>query len=338
MSYILAKSLTNRFSLLAALIIIGFTAYFYPSNERTPSRTIELTYTFTISDISSEATDIHVWVPLPLTNNHQKLESLNVFGDWLYEKVEEDEYGNKFLNFDLSNLRASGANNATISINYIIVRYTSYPLKEKRTRVFAGPENLARFLAPDRLIPINGIIAAEAEQTAGDVDTAFNRARMLYDHIVETVVYDKSGTGWGRGDAIYACDVRKGNCTDFHSLFIGEARALNIPAKFIMGVSLPEDKSEGVIPGYHCWGEFYVSQNGWLPIDASEASKFPEKKDVYFARLDEHRIAFTIGRDIKLPGSDSEPLNYSIFPHVEVDGQTYNNVETSFFFKDIKRD
>ena len=75
----------------------------------------------------------------------------------------------------------------------------------------------------------------------------------LYDNIVTTLLYDKSGKGWGRGDATYACDIRTGNCTDFHSLFIGEARSLGIPARFIMGLPLPEGRSQGVIPGYHCW-------------------------------------------------------------------------------------
>ena len=35
--------------------------------------------------------------------------------------------------------------------------------------------------------------------------------------------YDKSGTGWGHGDVLYACDAKKGNCTAFHSLFIAMA-------------------------------------------------------------------------------------------------------------------
>ena len=32
--------------------------------------------------------------------------------------------------------------------------------------------------------------------------------------------YDKSGIGWGRGDALYACDAKRGNCTDFHALLM----------------------------------------------------------------------------------------------------------------------
>lgn len=42
--------------------------------------------------------------------------------------------------------------------------------------------------------------------------------------------YDTSGRGWGRGDVVYACKVGKGNCTDFHSLFMALALAEGIPA------------------------------------------------------------------------------------------------------------
>lgn len=56
-------------------------------------------------------------------------------------------------------------------------------------------------------------------------------ARATYNHVVATVKYNKTGKGWGRGNLYYACEERRGNCTDFHAIFIGYARALGIPAK-----------------------------------------------------------------------------------------------------------
>ncbi len=182
-------------------------------------------------------------------------------------------------------------------------------------------------------MPTDGKVALEARRIAGTSIGALERARRLYDDIVATVHYDKSGQGWGRGDAVYACDVRHGNCTDFHSLFIGEARSLGIPARFVMGLPLPEDERAGTIPGYHCWAEFYVRGVGWLPLDASEASRHPEKRDMLFGALDANRIAFSVGRDIHLPQSSSGPVNYSIYPHVEVDGAEFPHVKTTFSFQ-----
>ncbi|MDP6381277.1 MAG: transglutaminase-like domain-containing protein, partial [Phycisphaerae bacterium] len=224
----------------------------------------------------------------------------------------------------------------TVNIRFNVKRLAYRKLDGRRIAERVPKESLARFLAPARLIPIDGKIAEEARRVTCDVEAPLAVARCLYDHIVSTVRYDKSGTGWGRGDAVRACLIRTGNCTDFHSLFIGEARALGLPARFVMGLPLPEDKSSGEILGYHCWAEFYLEGEGWVPLDASEASKFPERKESLFGGLDANRVAFTIGRDIRIPEAATDPYNYVIYPHVEVDGKTHINVETKFSFGDIR--
>jgi len=43
-----------------------------------------------------------------------------------------------------------------------------------------------------------------------------------------------------------------------------------------MGFPIPEDRANGEIGEYHCWVEFYLPGDGWVAIDASEASKAPE--------------------------------------------------------------
>jgi transglutaminase-like putative cysteine protease len=134
------------------------------------------------------------------------------------------------------------------------------------------------------------------------------------------MTYDKSGTGWGRGDAIWACDRKRGNCTDFHSLFIAIARSKGIPARFTIGFPLGPQGS-GKIPGYHCWAEFY-SGGQWVPIEASEAWKHPNLRTYYFGHLGADRVAFTMGRDLELePRQSGEPVNFLIYPYVEVDGR-----------------
>ena len=104
-----------------------------------------------------------------------------------------------------------------------------------------------------------------------------------------TVKYDKTGKGWGRGDIYYACEARRGNCTDFHAIFIGYARAMGIPARFAIGFPLPADRGAGQIAGYHCWAEFYAKGIGWVPVDASEAAKNPAKREYFFGAHDENR-------------------------------------------------
>ena len=195
---------------------------------------------------------------------------------------------------------------------------------------------LHRYLEPDKLVPLNGVIGELAKaHTAGDT-TQLEKARHIYEYVVATMRYDKSGEGWGHGDAVWACTSKRGNCTDFHSLFIGMMRASGIPARFEIGFPLPEGKTEGDIPGYHCWAEFYLSGVGWVPIDASEAWKHPDKHNYFFGAHDVNRVFFTYGRDIRLSADQKgAPLNYFIYPYAEVDGQPVKNLQTHFSFRDV---
>ena len=184
-----------------------------------------------------------------------------------------------------------------------------------------------RFREADRLVPIDGRAAKLAEELgAKGAAPARDRALKIYDEILATMVYDKVAPGWGRGDFDRACEVGKGNCTDFHAKFMGVARAAGIPARFTMGVSLgPPPK--GNPAGYHCWAHFHDGAS-WLPVDASEAQKIqagdPDKAKWFFGHLDADRIALSVGRDIDLvPKQKGEPLPFFVYPHVEVDGKPF---------------
>jgi transglutaminase-like putative cysteine protease len=163
-----------------------------------------------------------------------------------------------------------------------------------------------------------------------------DKGRAFYDYTFSTMKYDKTGTGWGRGDTLWACDAKHGNCTDFHSVFISMARSQKIPARFEMGLSLPENQNSGQIAGYHCWAEFYTRERGWFPVDISEAWKHQEKKEYFFGAHDVNRVQFSVGRDIQLsPVQHGERVNYMIFPYVELGGDPYPNVANAISFSDI---
>jgi transglutaminase-like putative cysteine protease len=197
---------------------------------------------------------------------------------------------------------------------------------------------LARFLQPDTLVPTTGLPAQLAvEQTQG-ATTQLEKARDIYDYVFRTVKYDKTGSGWGHGDTLWACDSKRGNCTDFHSVFISMARSQQIPARFEIGFPMPADKHSAEIAGYHCWTEFYIDSIGWIPIDISEAWKHQELRDYYFGAHDPNRVQFTIGRDLKLsPPQAGPPLNYFVYPYVESAGTEFSNVSIAFSFQDEKK-
>src|SRR5207253_9341223 len=139
------------------------------------------------------------------------------------------------------------------------------------------------------------------------------------------------------GSDLYACDTTTRNCTTFHSPFIAMARTQHIPSRFEIGFPLPADKHSAEIAGYHCWAEFFEPKDGWIPVDISEAWKHPEKKDYFFGAHDANRVQFTTGRDLELsPKQDGKPLNYFVYPYVEIAGQEFPNVSLAFSFADVE--
>src|SRR5947208_1185845 len=176
-----------------------------------------------------------------------------------------------------------------------------------------------------------------AAEVTGSQRGAVAKAKAAYDYLFTNMRYDKTGSGWGRGDAVWACDTKRGNCTDFHSPFIGMLRADGIPARFDIGFPLAENKDKGDIAGYHCWAEFYASKTGWIPVDISEAWKAKQKEDYFFGNIDANRVQLSTGRDIALsPKQDGPALNYFVYPYVEVDGKPYDKLDKQFSCEEVK--
>jgi transglutaminase-like putative cysteine protease len=140
------------------------------------------------------------------------------------------------------------------------------------------------------------------------------------------------GLPWGRGDSEWACDARVGNCTDFHSYFMGLARSKGLAARFEMGFPVPGGpEREAKVGGYHCWAYVWIEGHGWLPVDISEADKHPEKSDYFFGTLDADRVTMTGGRDLVLSPAPAEgPLNFFVYPYAEVDGKKVEGVTREF--------
>jgi transglutaminase-like putative cysteine protease len=282
----------------------------------------------------------HLWIPLPQNDAFQSVSNLKIESSVLHSEGRDPEYQNPFAVFTPSSAQAAAGYDVTLLFNATrrehAVNMHSPALQSASAAPAANDPLMKRYLEPDKLVPLNGTIAElSRQQTAGDT-TPLQKARHIYDYVVATMRYDKTGEGWGRGDAVWACTSKHGNCTDFHSLFIGMMRSAGIPARFEIGFPLPEGKSEGDIPGYHCWAEFYLNGIGWIPVDASEAWKNPAKRDYFFGAHDDNRVFFTYGRDLVLSPQQKGPaLNYFIYPYAESDGQPVKGLTTHFAFRDL---
>lgn len=307
-----------------------------PDGSSPRVRIFEFTYVTEVGSIPAGARELSLWIPYPQSDANQTIRNMTIRSPYPTQVTREPEYGNQMLYLHL----LSPDKPFTVEMRFTVERreYIRKDFATVKARYEDHPDPmLQRWLQPDRLVPIDGRIRQMALDVTRGRTTDLEKARAIYDYTVSTLTYDKSGTGWGRGDIYYACDVKRGNCTDFHAVFIGFSRALGIPARFEIGFPLPPDRTEGEIAGYHCWAQFYLKGYGWVPVDASEASKNPRQRDYFFGAHDEHRVLFTIGRDIRLnPPQKGEPLNYFIYPYAEVDGKPLAQVSRKFAFRDLR--
>ena len=297
-------------------------------------RTMNFSYAFAVKNIPPQSKRVYIWVPIPQSDSRQNISDFTVTCSYPHSIYTEVEYGNSILRIEATD---DIPINLPVSINFQVTRTGYQVLDEKHQQpTTISPESLKRFLSADRLVPIDGKISSEAQRVVQLSLPVLQKARALYDHVVTTMKYDKTGTGWGMGDAVFACDMRRGNCTDFHSLFIGLTRASGIPSRFVIGFPIPEHITQGDITGYHCWAEFYDDTLGWIPVDASEANKHLQKKEFYFGGLDANRVQFSVGRDVRLSAAENvEPQNYFIYPYILVDGKPFGNVEFQIRFSDL---
>jgi transglutaminase-like putative cysteine protease len=294
-------------------------------------RTLKFTYRAVVRDVPADARSLDLWLPYPQSDENQIIHQVKVDAPGAVTIGREPKRGNQSVHFHAD--RPRGPIEVTVEVTATRVENAGH-----KAELTAAEKS--EYLAEEPLVPLSGPVKAVALEATRGARTDAQKARGIYDRVTGMMKYDKSGTGWGRGDAIFACDAKRGNCTDFHALIIGAARSVGIPARFAIGFPLPEARGGGEIPGYHCWAEMYVNGR-WVPVDSSEAAKAvalgnTAKKDYFYGHHDENRLEFSRGRYLVLnPSQKGEPLNYFIYPYAEVDGKKHEAVDRKFSFTDL---
>jgi transglutaminase-like putative cysteine protease len=278
----------------------------------------EFHYEVRLPEITEEA---KMWIPIAKSNRFQTVELISLNAPGKQEMLKEKEFGNTILFLKLNPEHSGKA----VKVNYSVKRKEKGPYEDHKS----VPE---MYLASNLLVPVGGRfnnIVNEALEGKHE-DSKLIQARALYDYIIDNMQYKKAGE-YGTGDANYACDSRRGNCTEFHSFFISLARSAGIPARFSIGAAIPSERNEGGVDGYHCWAEFYA-EGKWWPVDISEGNKYTALATYYFGHHPANRIELSRGRDLKVePGPLSGPINFLAYPVLEIGGQPAT-VETTFSF------
>jgi transglutaminase-like putative cysteine protease len=326
------RSFSLRLVLAGVAVYLPF-SFLIAADEKPKSprvRAFRFTYSATVTDLKPGQT-ARVWLPVPPSNTEQEVEimkkELPVEG-----RIETARpYSNRILFLEAQ------ANDKGEILLHLVYRVKRRELtRDKPIKGGEDADELARLLEANRLVPITGkpLELLRGKKVPTD---EMESARFLYDLVNRHMRYSREGTGWGNGDSLWACENGRGNCTDFHSLFISLARARHIPTQFEIGFQLPPKRGSGEIAGYHCWAKFRLPSGVWLPVDIAEANKEPHLRDYYFGNLTADRIMFSAGRDLTLvPHHAGPPINFFIYPYVEVEGKEYpaGKIQRTFSFRD----
>jgi transglutaminase-like putative cysteine protease len=309
-------------------------------------RKVRLNFTCEIVDLPPGAKAVDLWIPIPTSNERQNIKILNEGESGAGRFTEDKTFGNRlyYRRFEMppGDGKKPGGAGRSLPVKVELV----YDVDVREATVAAAKQlistsadvpvgKFAPYLRETRTIPIKGRITDLARSIQLPDGEPLRAGRKIYDHLVDTMVYNHLAPGAGQGNAVWACDSKTGDCTDFHSVFIGVCRWRGIPADHVFGLPLPAERPEGDIKYSHCWAQFWVAGVGWVPIDASRANKYPKDREYYFGTLGSTWVTLAHGRDVVLePPQRGAPINMLHGPVAEVDGKPFEGVRWRAHYKD----
>ena len=326
------------------------------------SNTRSFQFIYSVNIKSTNGEKLELWIPIPKSNEVQTISNLEFNTNGLQYSIEEEKiHGNKYLYIN----HERGITKATnILMTFEVMR------NEHQNMMYNNVDH-REYLGAYRTVPTGGIfekIIADNNLSQNNIrgiydyilegmhygkpksvddryyqepwlspDEKYGMKQVGRDKVVNLYHKSKKDGGnytFGNGNALYACDIGVGNCTDYHSYFMSLGRTLGIPSRFHMGFLIPSEE-EGAVGGYHCWADYYIDGEGWYPIDISEADKVPDKKDYYFGTIDNNRVEMILGRDLILKGFEPEATNLFIYPIMEVNDKKSSAFTKSFAYNHL---
>ncbi|MCR4304578.1 MAG: transglutaminase-like domain-containing protein [Gallionella sp.] len=309
--------------LLCALLAI-------PCSSIAKDRSGEVEIAVTIA-APEDSKDVRVWIPYPVSNSTQDISHVRVSGNFSQSGVYgEKETGNLALYAEWTTPTKDRAITLTFDATARELIKKDFPAVEP-----AIPVEIKEYLKSTAFIPTDGKVREIALNITNDKQKISEKARAVYQWVVENMTRDPDVKGCGTGEVEIQIVKRSGKCADISSVFVSIARAAGVPAREVFGLRLGKKDDEDMTGGHHCWSEFYVPGYGWVPADAADVRKIMlvEELDIkdaqnhidyYFGGVDQYRIALARGgRGYYLnPRQNDGPLNYFMYPYAEVNGKS----------------
>ena len=234
----------------------------------------------------------------------------------------------------------------------------SAPAKTQKTNT----AELKNYLRPTKLLPTDGIVKESALKITVSAKTDVDKARAIYEWIVENTYRNPKTRGCGVGNIRFMLESRDlgGKCADLNALYVGLARAAGLPARDVYGIRVARSEmgykslgasSDNVTKAQHCRAEVYLSAYGWVPVDPADVRKVmleeptgnrpPDDEMVKKARArlfgswEMNWMAYNFAHDVTLPGSSGPPLGFMMYPQAETAGERIDSLDSDSFKYEI---
>lgn len=217
-------------------------------------------------------------------------------------------------------------------------------------------------LRPSRLLPTDGIVKATSDEITKAARTDLEKARAIYEWIVENTFRNPKTRGCGIGDIRFMLETRDlgGKCADLNALYVGLARAAGLPARDVYGIRVAKSEqgykslgasSETITAAQHCRAEVYLAGYGWVPVDPADVRKVvleeppgnrllnddlvSRARARLFGSWEMNWMAFNFAHDVSLPGSSGKPIGYFMYPQAETADGRLDSLDPNGFRYEI---
>jgi transglutaminase-like putative cysteine protease len=238
--------------------------------------------------------------------------------------------------------------------NYAVDLSSLRPAPSQR----ASKDELKLFLQPSRYLPTDGIVKETAVKATAGATTDVDKARAIYEWIVDNTFRDPKTRGCGVGDIRFMLESGNlgGKCADLNALYVGLARASGLPARDVYGVRVAKSQfgyrslgagTENITRAQHCRAEVYLEAYGWVPVDPADVRKVVLEERAQPTTVDDplvqavrpklfgawemNWLAFNTANDIALPHSQYAKLTFLMYPQAETSAGRLDSLDPDNF-------
>jgi transglutaminase-like putative cysteine protease len=283
------------------------------------------------------------WIPLPSVNEAAWFKSNG--SEWKTNgkaaRIRDKKYGADMLHVEWSATEKAPFVEVTSNISG---RDRAIDLSKPGKAAVLSAADRKLYLAGSDLIPIDGIVKQTADKIVAGAKTDVEKARAIYEWVVENTFRNAATRGCGVGDiaAMLKTGNLGGKCADLNALYVGLARAAGLPARDVYGIRVAPSKfgykslgagSEVITKAQHCRSEVHLAGFGWVPVDPADVRKVVLEeppanlaindpkvvaaRKALFGSWETNWLAYNFAHDVALPGSSGPKLGFLMYPQAE---------------------